>query len=244
MTKKLDWHKDALCRQADPDICYPEKDGDRGELAKRLCGMCPVAAECLAFALANDEKFGIWGGLTVGERYKMQGRWMSYSVRRENPPPAEPKPVPTNECGTNRAYRRHLRNGEATCTACRAAHRRYMNGPKPSEPRQARCGTRAGYTRHRRRDEKPCAACTEANRAYHVEGERTRYPAQCGARAGYTRHRRRGETPCEPCIEANRAYNLEHDRRRRAEGYVSPSRRGRVAHQRGRVDARIQALAS
>lgn len=243
MIKTPEWHKDALCRQIDPEMFFPEKGGDRGEAAKRACSMCPAVTECLAYALANDEKFGIWGGLTVDERYKMQGRRMSYSVRRDNPS-AEHEPAASFPCGTERAYRKHLRNGEATCTACRAAHRRYMNGPKPSEPRQARCGTRAGYTRHRRRDEKPCAACTEANRAYRIEGERTRYPAQCGARAGYTRHRRRGETPCEPCIEANRAYNLEHDRRRRAEGYVSPSRRGRVAHQRGRVVAGIQALAS
>jgi hypothetical protein len=32
------------------------------KLAARACTGCPVSAECLAAALANDERFGVWGG--------------------------------------------------------------------------------------------------------------------------------------------------------------------------------------
>jgi len=38
------------------------------ERAKAECRRCPVAAECLNYALRNGEKEGIWGGLTPEER--------------------------------------------------------------------------------------------------------------------------------------------------------------------------------
>lgn len=36
-------------------------DGDL-EAAAEACGYCPAQAECLAFATAASERFGIWGG--------------------------------------------------------------------------------------------------------------------------------------------------------------------------------------
>ena len=36
--------------------------------AKAVCAACPVCAACLAHALAYDEPWGIWGGLTTRER--------------------------------------------------------------------------------------------------------------------------------------------------------------------------------
>jgi WhiB family redox-sensing transcriptional regulator len=36
--------------------------------AKAVCAGCPVAAACLQSAFANDERYGIWGGLTDRER--------------------------------------------------------------------------------------------------------------------------------------------------------------------------------
>ena len=35
---------------------------------------CDVRAECLEYALANDERFGIWGGLSERERRKLKKR--------------------------------------------------------------------------------------------------------------------------------------------------------------------------
>lgn len=35
---------------------------------KAVCGTCPVQALCLAYAIANDEKDGVWGGMTRAER--------------------------------------------------------------------------------------------------------------------------------------------------------------------------------
>lgn len=35
---------------------------------REVCNLCPVSQLCLAYAIANDEKYGIWGGLNRKER--------------------------------------------------------------------------------------------------------------------------------------------------------------------------------
>ena len=67
----LPWAPDARCLQADPDTFFPEKGGSTRE-AKRICQQCGVRSECLAYALENDERFGIWGGLSERERRKLK----------------------------------------------------------------------------------------------------------------------------------------------------------------------------
>lgn len=63
----LAWQEQALCAQTDPEAFFPEKGGSTRE-AKAICELCEVRAECLSYALANDERFGIWGGLSERER--------------------------------------------------------------------------------------------------------------------------------------------------------------------------------
>jgi WhiB family redox-sensing transcriptional regulator len=67
------WLDRAACLQADPDAFYPEKGGS-SRAAKRVCHTCPVQAECLSYALANDERFGIWGGMSERERRQLKRR--------------------------------------------------------------------------------------------------------------------------------------------------------------------------
>lgn len=69
----LSWQADALCAQTDPEAFFPEKGGSTRE-AKRVCDSCEVRAECLEYALENDERFGIWGGLSERERRKLRSR--------------------------------------------------------------------------------------------------------------------------------------------------------------------------
>jgi WhiB family redox-sensing transcriptional regulator len=69
----LGWQDRALCAQTDPEAFFPEKGGSTRE-AKRVCSSCEVRAECLEYALANDERFGIWGGLSERERRKLRRR--------------------------------------------------------------------------------------------------------------------------------------------------------------------------
>ena len=65
------WRLDALCAETDPEAFFPEKGGSTRE-AKRVCSGCEVRAECLESALANDERFGIWGGLSERERRRLR----------------------------------------------------------------------------------------------------------------------------------------------------------------------------
>src|SRR5688572_3295909 len=65
------WRLSALCAETDPEAFFPEKGGSTRE-AKRVCVGCEVRAECLEFALTNDERFGIWGGLSERERRRLR----------------------------------------------------------------------------------------------------------------------------------------------------------------------------
>ncbi len=65
------WQEEALCAQTDPEAFFPEKGGSTRE-AKRVCQGCTVRTECLEYALGNDERFGIWGGLSERERRKLR----------------------------------------------------------------------------------------------------------------------------------------------------------------------------
>jgi WhiB family redox-sensing transcriptional regulator len=67
----LSWQTDALCAQTDPEAFFPEKGGSTRD-AKRICTGCAVRAQCLEYALDNDERFGIWGGLSERERRKLR----------------------------------------------------------------------------------------------------------------------------------------------------------------------------
>ncbi len=69
----MGWQERALCAQTDPEAFFPEKGGSTRE-AKKVCTGCDVRAECLEYALANDERFGIWGGLSERERRKLKRR--------------------------------------------------------------------------------------------------------------------------------------------------------------------------
>lgn len=68
-----DWKDRALCAETDPEAFFPEKGGSTRE-AKKVCISCDVRAECLDFALGNDERFGIWGGLSERERRRLKKR--------------------------------------------------------------------------------------------------------------------------------------------------------------------------
>ena len=69
----LSWQADSLCAQTDPEAFFPEKGGSTRE-AKKICASCEVRTNCLEYALENDERFGIWGGLSERERRKLRKR--------------------------------------------------------------------------------------------------------------------------------------------------------------------------
>ena len=65
------WQMQANCMGVDPDLFFPERGASTRE-AKEVCRGCVVRDDCLEFALANGEKFGIWGGMSERERRRLR----------------------------------------------------------------------------------------------------------------------------------------------------------------------------
>ena len=65
------------CMVSDPEAWFVTTTQGRSREVvnvKRLCESCPVQKECLAYAVANPELQGIWGGLTPKERLQLRRR--------------------------------------------------------------------------------------------------------------------------------------------------------------------------
>ena len=65
------WQARANCMGVDPDLFFPERGASTRE-AKEVCRGCVVREDCLEYALANGEKFGIWGGMSERERRRVR----------------------------------------------------------------------------------------------------------------------------------------------------------------------------
>lgn len=65
------WQDEANCMGVDPDLFFPERGASTRE-AKAVCRSCEVRVDCLDYALANGEKFGIWGGHSERERRRLR----------------------------------------------------------------------------------------------------------------------------------------------------------------------------
>jgi WhiB family redox-sensing transcriptional regulator len=68
---KLSWRASANCRGIDPDLFF-SKDAADVRTAKAACRDCVVKVDCLEYALANNEEFGIWGGMSERERRRIR----------------------------------------------------------------------------------------------------------------------------------------------------------------------------
>lgn len=86
-----EWVSRARCGgDPDPDRFFPDVDRDESDMdgltehqrsavrrerrqaVRAFCNGCLVKAECLSYALENDERVGMWGGLTRQERVALQ----------------------------------------------------------------------------------------------------------------------------------------------------------------------------
>ena len=67
----MSWQKQASCLGTHPNLFFPERGASVRE-AKAVCRPCPVRQNCLDFAIAVGEGFGIWGGLTEKERRRIR----------------------------------------------------------------------------------------------------------------------------------------------------------------------------
>lgn len=76
------WRERAACL-SHPSVLFfglddaetPAERRAREEKAKQVCATCEVRRECLDYALAAREVYGIWGGLTeIERRARLAGR--------------------------------------------------------------------------------------------------------------------------------------------------------------------------
>ena len=72
--EEWEWQYKGACRDLDPEMFF-HPDGERGprrrnreNAAKAVCATCPVIAACREHALAVQEPYGIWGGLSEDDR--------------------------------------------------------------------------------------------------------------------------------------------------------------------------------
>ncbi len=73
------WQQDAACVGDAAPMFYPPMRTERKAVrqarearAKAVCATCSVRQPCLDYALANDERYGIWGGMTDVERRNLR----------------------------------------------------------------------------------------------------------------------------------------------------------------------------
>lgn len=87
-----DWRDEGECNHYPYEVFFPNIMDDTGvewiddgtiweafgdtshfyDEARPICESCPVRELCLASALANKERYGMWGGLTPIERRRIE----------------------------------------------------------------------------------------------------------------------------------------------------------------------------
>ena len=74
-THDLAWRELGNCVGVDPDLFFGGRGDNKSHAAaKRVCAGCEVRDECLAYALDNGERFGVWGGLSERQRRALRPR--------------------------------------------------------------------------------------------------------------------------------------------------------------------------
>ena len=59
--------ENGACRTSAVEKFYVEQR-QSNKAAKETCAQCAYTEPCLEYALANNEQFGVWGGLSFHER--------------------------------------------------------------------------------------------------------------------------------------------------------------------------------
>jgi WhiB family redox-sensing transcriptional regulator len=78
----MNWDNEASCQSVDPEVFFPERQGEAATMAKTICRGCPVRMQCLEFALSARLDYGVWGGMTEHERRSLR-RSRQRKARRE-----------------------------------------------------------------------------------------------------------------------------------------------------------------
>ena len=64
------WQELSACYGLDPEVFFPTTEEEAG-LALSYCALCQVREVCLAWAVRNGERYGVWGGTTEQQRRRL-----------------------------------------------------------------------------------------------------------------------------------------------------------------------------
>ena len=64
------WQELSACYGLDPEVFFPTTEEEAG-LALSYCSVCQVREVCLAWAVRNGERYGVWGGTTEQQRRRL-----------------------------------------------------------------------------------------------------------------------------------------------------------------------------
>jgi len=76
------WQDAAACQRAGVRHFFAEDErrSYRGMQWTELCPGCPVRADCLGFAILEDEQWGVWGGFTPNARRALLSHLLEETV--------------------------------------------------------------------------------------------------------------------------------------------------------------------
>lgn len=77
------WVEQAACRGSAVGWFFP-RDAERVNAQRAVCARCPVREECLDYALATNEKYGVWGGMSVKERKSLRRKHQRAALKARN----------------------------------------------------------------------------------------------------------------------------------------------------------------
>ena len=70
------WMKDAACKGQPTSVFFPLKAHSPPPTVRELCAGCPVADQCLVYAVTMNARHGVWGGLVPKERRRVRRLWV------------------------------------------------------------------------------------------------------------------------------------------------------------------------
>ena len=68
------WQDQAACYGIDPDTFFPTSEEEAGP-ALAFCSACDIRETCLAWALKNGERYGVWGASPNSSAAASSGSW-------------------------------------------------------------------------------------------------------------------------------------------------------------------------
>ena len=128
--RRADWQAQGACRGYDPNWWHPPRGANHNtDKAKAICADCPVADECLTYAIDNGERRGIWGGVSIDTHRRRQAKALTPKPPRSPGRPFVALPIAH---GTNGGYQQEKHRGLTPCDECREARNAYRRARRAS----------------------------------------------------------------------------------------------------------------